>query len=117
MGSVACTVKDMIQLLQKLVQVEWEDSAQPVANWSYLTNTPSLEVIQCVSVGWLIDENDKVVMLVPNIGDYESGSGAQGSGFIRIPKSTITRTVELQETTSYDGLLSHPDSEQMQLTS
>lgn len=84
--------------------VEWEDSTQPVSNWRYLNDPPPLEIIQCVSVGWVIGKSDKVIMLAPNIGDYESGEGAQGTGFIRIPKSSITRIVELQETTSSASL-------------
>lgn len=86
--------------MEKLMLVEWEDSAQPTSNWSYLSNPPELEIIQCVSVGWLVQENDRVLMLAPNIGDYESGNGAQGCGLIRIPKAAITRTARLSEATS-----------------
>lgn len=86
--------------MHELVMIEWEDSAQPVSSWRYLTDAPPLEIIQCVSVGWVIGNSERVIMLTPNIGDYESGEGAQGTGFIRIPKSSITRIVGLQETTS-----------------
>ena len=80
-----------------LLLVEWVDSAQPVSSWHYLNNPPSLEIIQCISVGWKVQESDSVLMLAPNIGDYESGNGAQGTGFIRIPKASITRTSLLEE--------------------
>lgn len=87
--------------MHELVLVEWEDSAQPTSNWRYLNDVPALEVIQCVSVGWLVGENERVMMLAANIGDYESGEGAQGSAFIRIPKCSITRVAQLKESTTY----------------
>ena len=79
------------------ILVEWIDSAQPVAAWMFLDNMPRMEVIECVSVGWLVAETDKVLMLAPNLGDVESEGSAQGSGFIRIAKSTVTRRVVLVE--------------------
>jgi hypothetical protein len=77
------------------ILVEWADSAQPISAWMFLENKPSLEIIQCVSVGWVVGETDEVLMLAPNLGDIESGGSAQASGFIRIPKSAVTRRVEL----------------------
>ena len=77
--------------------VEWVDSAQPISAWMFLENKPSLETMQCVSVGWVVGETDEVLMLAPNLGDIESGGSAQGSGFIRIPKSAVTRRVVLIE--------------------
>ena len=79
------------------ILVEWIDSAQPISAWMFLENKPSLEIIQCVSVGWLVGETDDVLMLAPNLGDIESGGSGQASGFIRIPKSALTRRVELIE--------------------
>ncbi|MDB4308326.1 hypothetical protein N9919_00150 [Porticoccaceae bacterium] len=77
--------------------VEWMDSAQPISAWMFLEKKPRLETIQCVSVGWVVGETDEVLMLAPNLGDIESGGSAQGSGFIRIPKSAVTRRVVLIE--------------------
>ena len=79
------------------ILVEWADSAQPISAWMFLKNKPRLEIIQCVSVGWLVGETDAVLMLAPNLGDIESGGSGQASGFIRIPKSAVTRRVELIE--------------------
>ena len=79
------------------ILVEWIDSAQPISAWMFLENKPSLEIIQCVSVGWVVGETDEVLMLAPNLGDIESGGSGQGSGFIRIPKSAVTRRVVLIE--------------------
>ena len=79
------------------ILVEWIDSAQPISAWMFLENKPRLEVIQCVSVGWVVGETDEVLMLAPNLGDIESGGSAQASGFIRIPKSAVTRRVVMVE--------------------
>ena len=77
------------------ILVEWTDSAQPISAWMFLEKKPSLEIIQCVSVGWVVGETDEVLMLAPNLGDIESGGSAQASAYIRIPKSAVTRRVEL----------------------
>ena len=77
------------------ILVEWIDSAQPISAWMFLEKKPSLEIIQCVSVGWVVGETDDVLMLAPNLGDIKSGGSGQASGFIRIPKSAVTRRVEL----------------------
>ena len=79
------------------ILVEWIDSAQPISAWMFLEKKPRLEIIQCVSVGWVVGETDEVLMLAPNLGDIESGGSGQASGFIRIPKSAVTRRVELIE--------------------
>lgn len=81
----------------KLLLIEWVDSVQPVSGWMFLDDAPKLEIINCVSVGWLIKQKKDVIMLAPNIADIESGGTAQASGFIRIPASAVTRKVELQE--------------------
>jgi len=78
-----------------LLLVEWEDSTQPLPSWCYLEDPPSLEIIKRISVGWIIKESDKVLMLAPNIGDCESDDNIQGSGFIRIPKSAIIKTTNI----------------------
>ena len=79
------------------ILVEWIDSAQPISAWMFLENKPSLEIIQCVSVGWVVGETEVVLMLAPNLGDIESGGSGQASGFIRIPKSAVTRWVVMVE--------------------
>ena len=45
------------------ILVEWTDSAQPIAAWMFLAKKPSLEIIECVSVGWVVGETDEVLML------------------------------------------------------
>lgn len=83
--------------LPQLVMIEWLDSAQPLPSWRHLDDLPELAVVKCVSVGWLVAENDDVKMLAPNIGGCCSGENSQASGFIRIPASAVTRIVGLAE--------------------
>lgn len=83
--------------LPQLVMIEWLDSAQPQSGWRHLDDAPALEVIQCVSVGWLVGESEGVKMLAPNIGDFKSGGNVQASGFLRIPTVAVTRQVGLVE--------------------
>jgi hypothetical protein len=85
--------------IRKLVLIEWLDSALPDPAWRYLSDAPALEVVNCVSVGWLVGDSNGVKMLAPNIGDVQSGESAQASGFIRIPTAAILRQVDLIEKT------------------
>lgn len=80
----------------ELAMVEWEDSARPIPEWRFLGDAPDLEVVRCLSVGWVTAESDAVLMLAPNLGDSAS-EHPQASGFIRIPKRSIVRRVSLQE--------------------
>lgn len=80
-----------------LLMIEWVDSAQPVATWSYLSDAPSIEAIHCKSVGWLVGETDSVKMLAPNLGNLQDPESAQGSGFMRIPTACVTKETTLVE--------------------
>ena len=72
-----------------LVLVEWEDSAQPLSAWSFLSDMAPPEIVQCVSVGWLVQDTDTVKGLAPNMGDVSSENSMQVSGLIRIPARCI----------------------------
>ena len=78
-----------------LVLIEWEDSAQPVGAWQYLSELEPPEVIACQSVGWLVHDGDDVKALAPNVGDLD-GAHAQASGLMRIPARCVTRVRKLR---------------------
>lgn len=80
----------------QIVAVDWVDSARPVAEWRYLSDAPELAAVVCRSVGWIVGENEQILMLAPNLGDI-GGESEQGCGFIRIPKVSITRRASLQD--------------------
>lgn len=76
-----------------LVLIEWEDSTQPVSNWSWLSDHIWNEVCKCQSVGWLIYDDDDVKALAPNIGNMNED--IQISAAIRIPTKAITKITKL----------------------
>lgn len=97
-----------------LVYVEWEDSAQPVAAWAYLSDVPQPSAVLCASVGWLIRDDKNVKAIAPNMGNLMAENSVQVSGVIQIPTRCITRIVQLDEPelTSFSAVLpSRPDSE------
>lgn len=79
-----------------LVLLEWEDSAQPLPAWRFLSDPPEATVVLCRSVGWIVAETADVLMLAPNLGDYSSDD-PQASGFMRIPTRCVTRRARLVE--------------------
>ena len=72
-----------------LVLIKWEDSAQPVAAWQYISDIGELSVVKCQSVGFLVHDDDGIKMLAPNVGDLD-GPHAQASGVIRISARCVT---------------------------
>lgn len=102
----------------RLVMIEWEDSAQPIAAWAYLDSLDTSQAVRCVSVGWLINDGPDVKALAPNMGTLGEESSVQVSGVIRIPTRCITRIVELDEpevasasVVSFSGPSSRPAKE------
>jgi hypothetical protein len=80
-----------------LVMIEWEDSAQPIPAWSYLSSFEAPGTVRCVSVGWLIHDNDAMKALAPNIGALDSKNSVQVSGVIQIPTRCVVKQTRLNE--------------------
>jgi hypothetical protein len=78
-----------------LVMVEWEDSAQPIPSWSYLASFDPPGIVRCVSVGWLIHDDDQMKAVAPNMGALDDECSLQVSGVIQIPTSCILRITPL----------------------
>ena len=74
----------------KLVRVHWEDSARPIGQWQWVDAYEMPDVVECVSVGYLIADTKKAVALAPNLGDV-GHDRQQASGIIRIPRRSILR--------------------------
>ena len=93
-----------------LVLIEWEDSAQPIPGWIRLSEFESGTAVSCVSVGWLIQNDERMKVLAPNMGEVEDAEQIQASGIIRIPTSAVTRIVCLREgqALTCDGPSSRP---------
>jgi len=80
-----------------LVLVEWEDSAQPIAQWVHLANVETKAAVLCVSVGWLIQDGKEVKVIAPNMGEVNSRDNVQVSGVIRIPTRCVRKITKLTE--------------------
>lgn len=80
-----------------LVLIEWEDSAQPIPNWSYLATFDAPGTIRCVSVGWLIRDDSEMKALAPNMGAIDHEDSMQVSGVIQIPTRCVISVSTLVE--------------------
>ena len=81
-----------------LVMIEWEDSAQPISSWSYLASFDPPGTIRCVSVGWLIRDDDQMKALAPNMGAIQDPAKLQVSGVIQIPSRCVIHVTPISET-------------------
>ena len=83
-----------------LVMIEWVDSIRPESSWVHLADVEHRPPLTCVSVGWLIKDNDDVKALAPNMGGLEDESNVQACGIIRIPTKCILHITRLTESES-----------------
>lgn len=77
--------------------IEWEDSAQPIPSWSYLTSFEAPGTIRCVSVGWMIRDDDQMKALAPNMGAIDDENSVQVSGVIQIPTRCVLHITAICE--------------------
>lgn len=77
--------------------VEWVDSAQPIARWQHLADTEAPAAIRCVSVGWLVGDDNETLAIAPNFGALDDVDSVQVSGVIQIPARCVTCLTELNE--------------------
>ena len=80
----------------RLIHVEWLDSRQPTPAWQFVDSSSSHTACNCVSVGFLVHEDDCVKVLAPNLADVGQ-EGIQASGMITIPVCSITRVTDLSQ--------------------
>lgn len=62
----------------KLILVRWEDAITPTDGWTDITELKS-ELADCVSVGFLVEENDKTITIVSHISGDEERTDIDGS--------------------------------------
>ena len=86
----------------KLLYVEWEDSFGGRGGWQ----SPDLEDLpdtsRVYSVGWLVGEHDRSIVLMANFSEETEHAHFQVCGMITIPRSAVLRARELP------GLLESP---------
>jgi hypothetical protein len=62
----------------KLVLLHWEDAITPTDGWTDITELKS-ELANCVSVGFVVEETDKLISIVSHISGDEDGTDIDGS--------------------------------------
>ena len=82
----------------RLVLVEWEDSHQS-RGWEELSEIRD-EVAVCRSVGWLVHDGERAVVIAPHLSVPTSGIIPQGTGVMTVPTRSVLRLVDLVEATS-----------------
>ena len=80
-----------------LVMIEWEDSAQPIPSWRFLAEFEAPGIIRCVSVGWMIRDDNQMKVVAPNMGSVNVEGSLQVSGMIQIPTSCVLQITNLDE--------------------
>ena len=83
-----------------LVLVEWMDSRRPEPSWKHLAGSPHWSAVKCVSVGWLVADDDEKMVLAPNMGDIGDDDNMQLSGELVIPTCCVLSIKPLRETIS-----------------
>jgi hypothetical protein len=80
-----------------LVLIEWLDSGQPVPSWQWLEHIAPRRPHLCVSVGFLMHDDDDAKVLAPNLGASNGCSDwDQASGVITIPTTAVQRLLRLE---------------------
>jgi hypothetical protein len=74
--------------------IEWEDSARPTSAWQWADEYEVPEIVECVSVGYLIAKTDRALAIAANLGDV-SRDRIQASGIIHVPACSVRRIIDL----------------------
>lgn len=85
--------------LPPLVAIEWEDSAQAAPQWQWLTDFTAPSMALCVSVGFLVKNDEEEKSLAISLANASNPESAQIAGIITIPARCIKRMEAL--TTSF----------------
>ena len=79
-----------------LVLIEWVDSGQPIPGWQWLSDLDPRRAHKCLSVGFLVQDDEQTKVLAPNLGASDGlGEWDQASGLITIPTIAITKIERL----------------------
>lgn len=69
--------------------IEWVDASRLSDSWMDFSDIPDAYPHKCVSVGFLVSENENGKILVPTIGDIEHPENQHTYGGMLIPTSAI----------------------------
>lgn len=79
-----------------LVLVEWVDASRLSPNWIDLADIPEPYAHRCLSVGYLIAENDEGLILVPNLGSVDDPDEMHTYGGVMIPAHAVRKRKKLR---------------------
>jgi hypothetical protein len=72
-----------------LVRVRWVDSTSPRMGWIKISAWESVGSLECVSVGYLIAEDERCKTIAPHLAYPDDSEQCQGNGIIVIPTGAI----------------------------
>lgn len=80
----------------ELVLIEWVDSGQPIPGWQWLADLDPRRAHKCVSVGFLVQDDEQTKVLAPNLGSSNGDEEwDQASGLFTIPTAAVTKIERL----------------------
>ena len=82
-----------------LVQIEWADSRRPTSEWFRASELPAFEFCRCVSVGFLIQDDENIKVLAANVADL-ADNDMQATGVIVIPTVAVLKQTALTSCSS-----------------
>jgi len=74
--------------------VEWEDSYGCSPRWEDFS-LPTINGLTCRSVGWLISQNDRNILIAPHVAENEALGIKQACGDMTIPRAAILKVIKI----------------------
>lgn len=78
-----------------MVRIEWVDSAQAAPGWQWLAALETPPIVRCVSVGFLVKDDEDEKCIAISIGNADDVGSAQVSGVISIPARCVVEIKRL----------------------
>jgi hypothetical protein len=75
--------------------IEWLDSGQPIPGWQWLSDVQPRQPHRCISVGFLIQDDELSKVLAPNLGASTPEGWDQASGTMTIPTAAVQKLERL----------------------
>jgi hypothetical protein len=79
----------MAKLPYELLLVEWVDASRIDPNWIDIADIEEPYAHRCISVGYLVRENEEGIILAPNFGSVDIGESRHCYGGVMIPRHAI----------------------------
>ena len=78
--------------------MEWEDSYGCSSSWEDLNESDNREPehMRCRSIGWLVRQSKRNVVIVPHLAENERMGIKQGCGDMTIPTASILSLTRLE---------------------